>query len=258
MRANDSRLASERLLAKRQLTVDSLQQERDELTRDKADLVGELQALKHSMTWVGKEETTREVVTLPPAISSESVNAKDISETKAPLRKVTVEEVTLGSEETEPDASSKVGHPHPPVFKELRERVGKFSRKRGDNDFCIWLADFEEVSEDCKWTNDLRAKWFSRFVDGPAKATWLQTLTAEEKTSWSSIETIYQAQFGVHMDPQTAYRRCHELQYSDIGSVQGLLEVMREYQRMALSKLSDWNQSYGIRCHMPCSEKWEK
>lgn len=93
-------------------------------------------------------------------------------ETKAPLRKLLMDEVTLGSEETEPDASSKVRHPHPPGFKEFRERVRKFNGKRGDNDFCIWLADFEEASEDRKWTNDLRAKWFSWFVDGLAKATY--------------------------------------------------------------------------------------
>ena len=59
--------------------------------------------------------------------------------------------------------------------------------------------------------------------------------------SWSSIRTIYEAQFGVHMDPQTAYQRCHELQYNGFGSVQGLLEAMREYQRMTPSKLSDAN-----------------
>jgi len=134
---------------------------------------------------------------------------------------------TLENEEADSEeAKPKIGHPHPPGFRELWERVGKFSGKRGDNDFCLWLADFEEASQDCKWTDELRARWFSWFVEGPAKATWQQTLTTEEKTSWSSIKKTYKAQFGIHMDPQTAYQRCHELQYSDFGSVQGLLESM--------------------------------
>ena len=41
--------------------------------------------------------------------------------------------------------------------------------------------------------------------------------------------------------PTDSIRRCHELQYSDFDSVQGLLESMREYQHMAPSKLSDAN-----------------
>ena len=43
------------------------------------------------------------------------------------------------------------------------------------------------------------------------------------------------------MDPRTAYQRCHDLQYNRFGSVQGLLEAMRDYQHMAPQKLSDAN-----------------
>ena len=43
------------------------------------------------------------------------------------------------------------------------------------------------------------------------------------------------------MDPRTAYQHCHDLQYDSFGSVQGLLESMRDYQRMAPQKLSDVN-----------------
>lgn len=49
-------------------------------------------------------------------------------------RKLLIDEDTLGSEETDPDASSKVGHSHPP--EELRERVENSVGKRGDNDLC--------------------------------------------------------------------------------------------------------------------------
>ena len=49
--------------------------------------------------------------------------------------------------------------------------------------------------------------------------------------------------------PRTAYLRCHELRYEELGSVQALLEAMKEYQCLAPEKLSDanhesilWNQ----------------
>ena len=43
------------------------------------------------------------------------------------------------------------------------------------------------------------------------------------------------------MDLCTAYYQCHELHYKDFGSVQVLLEAMREHQRIAPEKLSDMN-----------------
>ena len=64
-RANESTLASERLLSERQITLTSLQRERDELARDKADLIRELQTLKRSMTWSGKGTRTEEVTNVP-------------------------------------------------------------------------------------------------------------------------------------------------------------------------------------------------
>ena len=36
-----------------------------------------------------------------------------------------------------------------------------------------------------------------------------------------------------------AYQRCHELQYERYGSAQGLLNAMRDFQRMAPEKLTD-------------------
>ena len=48
----------------------------------------------------------------------------------------------------------------------------------------------------------------------------------------------------------TAYQRCHELRYKQFGSAQGLLEAVRDYQRMAPTKLTDetlesilWNKA---------------
>ena len=41
------------------------------------------------------------------------------------------------------------------------------------------------------------------------------------------------------MDPRIAYQRYQELQCSQFGSAQGLLNTMRDYQRIAPEKLTD-------------------
>ena len=56
--------------------------------------------------------------------------------------------------------------------------------------------------------------------------------------SWSEIVRVYRGQYGVHMDPRTAYQRCHELQYEQFKSAQGLVDAMRDYQLV----LCDTNQ----------------
>ena len=66
-------------------------------------------------------------------------------------------------------------------------------------------------------------------------------LSREEKDSWTSIVQSYKSHYGVHMDPRTAYLRCHELQYQDFKSAQGLLEALKDYQRMAPDQLSNNN-----------------
>ena len=129
--------------------------------------------------------------------------------------------------------------PHPPGFRTLLQRVDKFSGRQGDDDFEIWLVDFREATEHCGWQDKQRAKWFSWFLSGPAKATWQRTLKDSDKESWQSIVKIYRGQYGVHLDPRIAYQKCQELQYSQFGSAQGLLNAMRDYQRMAPKKLTD-------------------
>ena len=75
----------------------------------------------------------------------------------------------------------------------------------------------------------------------PVKHTWQRTLTKEDKSQRKSIVKSYKGHYGVHIDPRTAYLRCHELQYGDFTSVQGLLEAMKDYQRMAPDQLSNDN-----------------
>ena len=91
------------------------------------------------------------------------------------------------------------------------------------------------------WADVERARWFSWFLAGSMKVTWQRTVKPEDKSSWQKIVEIFRGQYGVHMDPRTAYQHCHDLQYDSFGSVQGLLESMREYQCMAPQKLSDAN-----------------
>ena len=131
--------------------------------------------------------------------------------------------------------------PYPPGFKQIQERVGRFIGKHGDEDFEVWLADFREATADCKWTDQQRAQWFSWFLSDAAKSTWQRTLHKEEKKSWSDIVRIYKGHYGVHMEPRTAYLRCHELRYEDFLSLKGLLESMKDYQRMAPDQLTDDN-----------------
>ena len=127
------------------------------------------------------------------------------------------------------DAASPQAQPprnfkHPPGFKELRDRVSKFTGD-GMEDFEVGLVDLCEVTGDCEWT-DVMAQWFSWFLTGSVKPTWQRTLNQKDKESWTSIVQAYKSHYGVHMDPRTAYLRCHELQYQDFKCAQGLLEAM--------------------------------
>ena len=127
----------------------------------------------------------------------------------------------------------------PPTFKDLRSRLDKFLAKPGEGDFEIFLEDYLEATENCGWRDKQRAHWFSWFITGPAKIMWQRTLTTEEKSSRERIVATFKAQYGIHIDPRTAYQRCQELHYDQFHSVQGLMSAMREYQRMAPTMLTD-------------------
>jgi len=101
----------------------------------------------------------------------------------------------------------------------------------------VWLVDFYEATNDWRWTDSVRARGFR----GSAKSTWQRTFNREDKDSWTSIVQAYKNHYGVHKDPRTAYLRCHELQYQDFKSAQGLLEALKDYQRMAPDQLSNIN-----------------
>jgi len=58
--------------------------------------------------------------------------------------------------------------------------------------------------------------------------SWLHSLKPTDKTSWDTIVAVFKEEFGVNLDPCTAYQCCHELRYDQFGSAQGLLAAMRE------------------------------
>ena len=66
----------------------------------------------------------------------------------------------------------------------------------------------------------------------------------------SDINYLQRSIWNPPRSSRTAYQRCHELRYEQFGSAQGLLEAMRDYQRMAPTRLTDetlesvlWNKA---------------
>ena len=121
--ANESRLASKWLLDERQLTLDDLRRERDELTHNKADLLRELQTLKRSITWLSNESRMEEITDpRSSVIPRESVRENATIE-MIPLGRIKMERTeTVESEDSESEeARPKIGHPRLPGFRELRE-----------------------------------------------------------------------------------------------------------------------------------------
>ena len=180
-------------------------------------------------------------VKVPVSIEPETVTTKQTSVEKVTKQDESNEESASSSDSSQDSHSTvrstysrrRANDPHPPGFRSLSGRIEKFSGRQGDADFELWVMDFNEATTNCGWDDIQRAKWFSWFLSGPAKATWQRTLTAEDKSLWTRIVQIYRGQYGIHMDPRIAYQRCQELQYSQFGSAQGLLNAMRDYQRMA-------------------------
>ena len=234
--AQDERLASARLLEQAEARAQTseqalanLKQERDALQAEVKKLYDELLQFKKDSP---STKTTMHAVTKHESESSEDERLASSSSESA--------EDTISRRTSTPVQRSSAAHPHPPGFREVSSRVEKFSGKRAeDGTFEVWLDDFEEATTDCGWTDDMRARWFSWFVSGPAKATWQRTVTTEQKRDWKSIVKVFQGQYGVHVDPRTAYQRCNELRYDQFGSAQGLLNSMRQYQRLVPEKLTD-------------------
>ena len=233
--AQDERLASARLLEQAEARAQASEQAIAEFKQERDALKAEVKKLHDGISKLQKGSPNRKTTELSGKKESE-VSEHDGSESSSSESAGS----TTSSRRSTQVPRRSAARPHPPGFREVSSRVEKFSGKRAeDGTFEVWLDDFEEATNDCGWTDDMRARWFSWFVSGPAKATWQRTLTTEQKADWKSIVKVFQGQYGVHVDPRTAYQRCNELHYDQFGSAQGLLNAMREYQRMAPEKLGD-------------------
>ena len=224
---------SKLLMDEKERLIEQLQRELSEVKseRDNLKQTLEKQRVEHLQWTEGKIVSAATEVELP--------KPKPESQTQQPPQ---FEGLHEADEQSSSDSDTgATSFKYPPAFRELQRRVDKFSGKSDENDFEVWLVDFTEATTDCKWTDGERARWFSWFLAGSAKVTWQRTVKSEDKTSWQKIVEIFRGQYGIHMDPRTAYQRCHDLQYDSFGFVQGLLEAMRDYQRMAPQKLSDAN-----------------
>ena len=248
-RAENERLASARLLEEKEQMVATLTQELEKLRYEKDALHERLfQCLSAKVEPVSSATPRKDVASVEVKSKLETT-----SHTSDPVDDHTSSSSTSDDHESDDDreedrstlgrrgrgSSRNARGPHPQGFKEMRSRIQNFSGKRGEDDFQLWLEDYEEASNDCHWDDQDRARWFSWFITGPAKATWQRTLKKTDKSSWKTIVEVYKGQYGIHLDPRTAYQRCHELRYDQFGSAQGLLNAMRDYQRMAPHKLTD-------------------
>ena len=238
-RATDEQLASARQIEANNCELRELRAELDTLKGEKNSLSEKVRSLTKDL----KDRRTAKRKPQPVKLESSEDAVLEEGSSNSSLSE------DEGSSSSEEDATRQTDEHaggrrtstqlYPPGFKELRSRIQPFSGKRGEEDFQVWLEDFEEASGDCQWSSKERARWFSWFVTGPAKTTWQRTLKAEDKKSWERITEVYSGQYGIHLDPRTAYQRCHELSYDQFGSAQGLLDAMRDYQRMAPQKLTD-------------------
>ena len=253
---HEERLASAQRVDELNALVMELRDEKKDLITRQTSLEGEIQVLtKQMVSFRGKGKSSAEIAgaELQPVVDKVVRSEKPTEDTSLPVTQTEGSHDSDGSDSSSdasyasgsnqrghlPNRQSRKCDPHPPGFRSLTSRIDKFSGKRGDDDFEIWLLDFTEATNDCGWSNQQRARWFSWFLTGPAKATWQHTVKERDKASWSKIVEIYRGQYGVHLDPRTAYQRCQDLQYSQFGSAQGLLDAMRDYQRMAPRKLND-------------------
>ena len=85
---------------------------------------------------------------------------------------------------------------HPPGFKVLISCINKFNGEKAAE---VWLEDYLETTGDCGWSNKDRAQWFSWFLAGSAKTTWLHSMKTADKASWEAIVKVFKGEYGIHL-----------------------------------------------------------
>ena len=138
----------------------------------------ELAQLREELEWLRVENATlseriKERNKIPPTAKEEVKSPTPSLDSELSLSDSsgeTSENSRRSQRHTSRSQSSK--DVHPPGFREVRSRVKCFSGKKGEDDFQLWLEDYEEASNDYQWKDNDRARWFSWFIEGPAKVTW--------------------------------------------------------------------------------------
>ena len=145
-RANEQQLASERLLEERQRTI-------KRLLVDKQELLSERNHLRDKVRGVKKLPPLVSVTDTSTALSSEVETTQQLSDDQSSGSEHNNEiNHDRGNQRRPPRRTPRLVQP--PGFKEIRSRVGKFSGRKGEDDFNLWLADYQEATDHFTWSDD--------------------------------------------------------------------------------------------------------
>ena len=131
--------------------------DKEELVKEKNQLLVQLSGKTEMMPFMDKAHHV-------PSI--ESVTGSSDAITMSPLLSEDLSSETSDEEENHSsrrEVSNRVSSGHPPGFKDIRARVGRFSEKTGGEDFSLWLSDYKEATADFCLDDEKRAKRFSWF-----------------------------------------------------------------------------------------------
>jgi len=220
-RVNDERLASARQLEERDALIGELRKVNAELLAQQNALQSDMVKLSQQMMALQLEPRAALVKQEVSMISGDADNPLNNSLVSGPPSLVDSENDDSSENEVvqPPRRRTRTMDLHPPGFKVLITRVSKFSGGKAADNFEVWLEDYIEATGDCGWSDQQRAQWFSWFLAGPAKSTWMHSMRSTDKTNWEAIVKVFKGEYGIHLDPRTAYQCCHELQYEQFGSV---------------------------------------
>ena len=165
-RATDEQLASTRQLESKEFELRELRTQLEALRAEKQTLNERVQTLTEQL----HKASVKSGATVQPDVSGSSSSEGDDHASSS-------SENSDSTSTVRSQASNKtkrvLRQPHPPGFKEMRSRIQPFSGKRGEEDFQLWLKDYEEAFADCQWSDRERSRWFSWFITGFAKATYM-------------------------------------------------------------------------------------
>ena len=134
-RATDEWLARARQLELLSKELHELHAELVRLKGDNKSPSGEVKSLtkeskgKMTVTGVSRSVTAERELSIEPLLERSESSEDEESSSDDEIRRT----------DSDPASSRKVKQLHPPGFKEIRTLVQLFSRKRGEDDFLLWL-----------------------------------------------------------------------------------------------------------------------